>query len=196
MTRLALLALAALLLAPAAVAQTSSDGTLDLSVVIAGYAHVVSLDDQDTADDATLTFEFAPGLSDTDPQDSTTPAAVSATDRITFATNFAQAHQVDVAVSAANAGDWNDLSITITPGSISTVNTSTSTDGTAGSCGTAGAASSALTADAANVAVASGVTLCHATQTVGYSVALDDITADEDDRDFDVVYTILATTAP
>ena len=68
----------------------------------------------------------------------------------------------------------------------------TSVAGAAGSCGTAGGAV-ALTADATDVPAASGITLCHATQLVNYSVELNSITADETDRAFDVTYTILAT---
>ena len=46
---------------------------------------------------------------------------------------------------------------------------------------------------ATDVPAASGITLCHATQLVNYSVELNSITADETDRAFDVTYTILAT---
>ena len=53
-----------------------------------------------------------------------------------------------------------------------------------------------LTADDTEIAAASGITLCHATQVIGYSVELDDLTADEADRSFDVTYTILQTAAP
>lgn len=196
MPRLSLFLLLGLALAPAAWAQSDTDDQLDLIVQIEPFAHVVSLDDQDGAADSDLVFDFAPGLDDTDP---TAPAGTGSTlalsDRITFATNLDFAHQVDIAVEAASAGDWNDLSITVTPGAISTINTSTSTSGTPGSCGAQGGAVT-LTADDTEIAAASGITLCHATQVIGYSVELDDLTADEADRSFDVTYTILQTAAP
>ena len=193
MTRFFLAALA-LLLAPAALAQsaTSTDESLDLLVQIEGFAQIVSLDDQDGTADSDLIFDFAPGLDDADPTTGAPPAAVDFDDRIVFATNYATAQQVDIDVTGATAGDWNDLTITVTPGAISTINTSTSVAGAAGSCGTAGGAI-ALTADATDVPAASGITLCHATQLVNYSVELNSITADETDRAFDVTYTILAT---
>jgi len=191
MTRLALFALLALALAPAALAQTSSDA-LDLDVNIDGFAQIVSLDDIDTPGDGALVFQFSPGLDATNPEANVAPAAVALDDRITFATNYATSQKVDIAISATNVNHWNDLTITVTPGAISPISTSTSTAGAAGSCGSTGA-SSDLTANATAIAVASGITLCHATQVVSYSVALDDITADESDRSFDVTYTILAT---
>lgn len=193
MTRLLLVALAALVLAPAALAQTSTDDQLDLLVNIQGFAQIISLDDVDGTEDTDLIFEFTPGLDADDPTSAAPPAAIAFNDRIVFATNYTAAQQVDIAVSAANSGDWNDLSITVTPGAISTINTSTSTANADGSCGTAGTAT-ALFDDAASVAAASGISLCHATQLVNYSVELDNITADEADRAFDVTYSILATT--
>ena len=182
-------------LAPAAFAQAGAEDQLSLVVTVAPFAHVVSLDDQDGAADATLVFDFAPGLDEANPTVTQVPAAITIEDRISFATNLDFPHQVDLAVEAATPGDWNDLAITVTPGAVETVDTSTSTDGVAGSCGTAGSEVT-LTADALEVALASGVTLCHANQTVTYEVQLDDTTADEADRAFDVTYTILQSEAP
>ena len=76
MTRFFLTALA-LLLAPAAFAQsaTSTDESLDLLVQIEGFAQIVSLDDIDGTPDSDLIFDFAPGLDDADPTTGVPPAA-------------------------------------------------------------------------------------------------------------------------
>ena len=195
MPRLLLLLLVGLALVPAARAQSDTDDRLVLIVTIDPFAHVGALDDQVGEADSRLVFEFDPGLDPASPEAATSGGTISLDDRITFATNLDFAHQVDVAVEAANPGDWNDLSITVTPGGIETVSTSTSTNGVAGSCGTAGGPVT-ITADATEIAAASGITLCHARQIIGYSVELDAITADEADRSFDVTYTILQTSAP
>ena len=96
--------------------------SLDLLVQIEGFAQIVSLDDIDGTPDSDLIFDFAPGLDDADPTTGAPPAAVAFDDRIVFATNYATAQQVDIDVTGATAGDWNDVTITVTPGSITAIN--------------------------------------------------------------------------
>lgn len=196
MTRLLLCALVALLLAPSAFAQATESDDLDLVVSIAPYAQILSLDNQDGNQNETLTFSFTPGLDESDPTSSAPPSAIDFDDEITFATNISFDHQVDISVAGATSDDWNEVSITVTPGSISTLATATSTSGDAGSCGSPNPTATTLTADDTQVAIASGISLCHATQLVNYSVSLDNIAAHADDRNFDVTYTIMQTSAP